>query len=167
MPAETNRQTLRAAEALVAVAPLVTRWLERVLAASHPPLTVAQFLVLRGAAAGQLSAADLAARTGVSGAAISQLVGALAAAGLIERRTLPDDRRRQELSLTRSGATALDAALGGIRAALGELLVDLPPHEADALARTLALVEAALSGAPPPRRPGPGPRPPRPRRPPP
>ena len=36
-----------AAESLVALAPLATRWIERLLAAASPPLTVSQFLALR------------------------------------------------------------------------------------------------------------------------
>ena len=62
------------AETLAAVAPLVTRWMERVLASADPPLSLGQYLGLRAIAAGVDSAADLARATGVSESAVSQLV---------------------------------------------------------------------------------------------
>ena len=39
-----------AAEALVAVAPLAARWIERLLAAHEPPLSTPQYLALRAVA---------------------------------------------------------------------------------------------------------------------
>src|ERR671924_91788 len=54
MPAPPPRRPhIEAAQALAAVAPLATRWIERLLAAHEPPLTVAQYLVLRAIAGGQ------------------------------------------------------------------------------------------------------------------
>jgi DNA-binding MarR family transcriptional regulator len=172
-----------AAEALIAVAPLVNRWIERLLARHDPPLTVAQYLALRAIAreggggpdgpgrgradpgdAG-ISGSELAHRTGVSGPAVSQLLAALGGAGLIERRPLAADRRRQVLALSAAGSVAFESAESLLRDRLAALLAPLPPPEADALARLLPRVEAELSGAPPPRRPGPPPPPPR-RRPP-
>jgi hypothetical protein len=44
------------------------------------------------------------------------------------------------------------------RQELSSRLLDLPRPEADALARALPKVEAARSGAPPPRRPHPPPK---------
>jgi uncharacterized 2Fe-2S/4Fe-4S cluster protein (DUF4445 family) len=66
------------------VAPLATRWIERLLAAHEPPLTVAQYLALRAIAAGQISSGELARGAGVSGPAVSQLVAALVDAGLLD-----------------------------------------------------------------------------------
>src|SRR5437667_148337 len=60
------RSPANAAEPLVGVAPLVSRWIERVLAAHEPQLTLGQFLALRAIAAERLTAAELARRTGVS-----------------------------------------------------------------------------------------------------
>src|ERR1700693_4455183 len=167
MPAPRRSQT-EAAEALVAVAPLVSRWIERLLAGHEPSLTVAQFLALRAIAAEGVSGSDLARRTGVSGPAISQLLAGLVDAGLLERHELSEDRRRQTLALSARGARALASAQKLLRERLSSLLAGLPRPEADALARALPHVEATLSGAPPPRRPPPprprpGP-PPRPRR---
>ena len=70
------RSPANAAEPLVGVAPLVSRWIERLLAGHEPPLTVAQFLALRAIAVEVVSGSELARRTGVSGPAISQLLAA-------------------------------------------------------------------------------------------
>jgi DNA-binding MarR family transcriptional regulator len=148
-----------ATDALLGVAPLVSRWIERLLAGHEPPLTVAQFLALRAIAAEDLSGSELARRTGVSGPAVSQLLASLSAAELIERSELAEDRRRRALALSSSGARALSSAQALLRGRLATLLDDLPRPEADALARALPQVQATLSGAPPPRRPPP-PRPP-------
>lgn len=150
-----------AADALIAVAPLVSRWIERLLAGHEPPLTVGQFLALRAIAGEDLSGTELARRTGVSGPAVSQLLAGLTEAGLIERSELAEDRRRHELRLAERGRAALESAGTLLRERLSSLLTELPRPETDALARALPEVEAALSGAPPPRRPPP-PRPPAP-----
>jgi DNA-binding MarR family transcriptional regulator len=154
-----------AAEALVAVAPLVSRWIERLLTRHDPPLTVAQYLALRAIAREGVSGSELARRTGVSGPAVSQLLAALEDAGLIERHAVAGDRRRQALALSARGERAFLSAEALLRDQLAALLAPLPTPEADALAR-LPRVEAELSGAPPPRRPVPPPsRHERPRRP--
>jgi DNA-binding MarR family transcriptional regulator len=146
-----------AAEALAAVAPLATRWIERLLARHEPALTVPQYLALRAIAREGVTGSELARRTGVSGPAVSQLLSGLADAGLVERQAHPDDRRRQALTLTPAGEEAYRSADRLLGARLAELLDGLPRPEIDALARLLPSVEAALSGAPPPRRPPPPP----------
>jgi DNA-binding MarR family transcriptional regulator len=159
-----RRPPTEAAEALVSVAPLVSRWIERLLAGHEPPMTVAQFLALRAISAEGVSGSELARRAGVSGPAVSQLVAGLVDANLLARYELPEDRRRHALALTTRGERVLASARTLLRERLGTLLADLPRPEADALARALPRVEATLSGAPPPRRP-PHPPPPRPDRP--
>ncbi len=159
-----RRPPTETAEALISVAPLVSRWIERLLAGHEPPMTVAQFLALRAIATEGVSGSELARRAGVSGPAVSQLVAGLVDANLLARHELPADRRRHELVLTDRGEQALASARTLLRERLGTLLTDLPRPEADALARALPRVEATLSGAPPPRRP-PHPPPPRPDRP--
>jgi DNA-binding MarR family transcriptional regulator len=147
------------AEALVATAPLATRWIQRLLAEHRPPLTVAQLLALRAIAAGPLVAVQLAQRAGVSGAAVSQLVSDLEQDGLLERAPARDDRRRLELELSPRGQRVLDSASRMLREGIGELLARIPAPEADALARGLAQVESLLAGTAPPRRlPPPGPK---------
>jgi DNA-binding MarR family transcriptional regulator len=167
MPPPHRPQT-EAAEALVGVAPLVSRWIERLLASHDPSLTVAQFLALRAIATEGVSGSELARRAGVSGPAVSQLLAGLVDGGLLERGELVEDRRRQTLALSGPGRRALASAQTLLRERLSSLLTELPRLEADALARALPRVEATLSGAPPPRRPPhhrrPPPPPPRPPR---
>ncbi len=155
-----RRPPTEAAEALVSVAPLVSRWIERLLKAHEPPLTVAQFLALRAIAAEDVSGSELARRTGVSGPAVSQLVAGLVDADLLARHELAEDRRRHALALTARGEHVLTSAHTLLSDRLGTVLAGLPRPEADALARALPRVEATLSGAPPPRRPPHPPHPP-------
>jgi DNA-binding MarR family transcriptional regulator len=159
MSAPRRTQT-QAAEALAAVAPLATRWMERLLVRHDPPLTVTQYLALRAIAREDISGTELARRAGVSGPAVSQLLAGLHRAGLIRRRVIADDRRRHALELAPTGERAFRSAQALLRDQLASLLADLPRPEADALARLLPRVEAALSGAQPPRRPPPPPPPP-------
>jgi DNA-binding MarR family transcriptional regulator len=149
-----------AADALAAVAPLASRWIERLLAGHSPPLTVSQYLALRAIAGEDVSGGELARRAGVSGSAVSQLLSGLVDAGLVARGEVAGDRRRRQLQLTAVGRDTLTRAADMLREQLATLLTDVPPPEADALARLLPHVEAALSGTAPPRRPPPPPRPP-------
>ena len=141
------------ADALVATAPLATRWIQRLLAAHRPPLTIAQLLALRTIERGPVAAAELARRTGVSGAAVSQLVADLERDGMLERTASSGDRRRLDLALTARGRRTLGSAQARLGAQIGELLAEIPRPEADALARALGQVERLLAGTPPPRRP--------------
>jgi DNA-binding MarR family transcriptional regulator len=157
-----------AAEALVAVSALAARWIERLLAGHHPPLTPPQYLALRAIAQEPTSVSELARRAGVSGPAGTQLVNALETAGLVQRRAEPADRRRQRLVPSPAGRRALRSADALLTERLTALLEGLPRPEVDAFARALPVVEAAFSGSAPPRRPppprGPPPRPPASRR---
>ena len=161
MPAPRRPQTA-ATDALISVAPLLTRWIERLLAGHDPPLTLAQYLALRAIASGSDGGSEIARRTGVSGPAVSQLLASIGDAGLIERGEVPTDRRRQSLTLSTAGTRTLRSAEALLRRGIGGMLAELPRPEADALARSLDAVGAALDGRPPPRRPPP--RPPGPRR---
>jgi DNA-binding MarR family transcriptional regulator len=143
------------ADALVATAPVATRWIQRLLAAHRPPLTVSQLLALRAIADGPIAAADLARRAAVSGAAVSQLVADLERDGLVERAPAPADRRRLELALTARGRRTLSSVQRSLGVQIGTLLGGIPRPEADAFARALLRVESLLAGTPPPRRPAP------------
>src|SRR5690349_17610000 len=79
----------RAAEALGRVAPLISRWVDRLLAGHAPPLTLAQFLALQAVAEGDLVGSELARRTAVSPAAVSQVLAGLGDAGLLDRGHVP------------------------------------------------------------------------------
>src|SRR5439155_11528575 len=141
--------------ALVRTAPLVSRWIERLLTGHEPPLTVAQYLALQAIDDGGVVGSELARRTAVSPAAVSQLLAALETGGLLERQRLPGDRRRQPLALTGRGEQALRSAQVLLRTRLAALLSDLPRPEADALARLLTTIEGSLSGTAPAPRPPP------------
>jgi DNA-binding MarR family transcriptional regulator len=158
-PRPRARPEQGAATVLARVAPLVSRWVERVLAEHSPPLTLAQYLALEDLAAGETRATDLASGAGVSRSAVSQLVGSLEREGLVDRTSGSTDRRLQGLQLSAEGRRALNSARRSLRSRLEPLLGGLPRPEADALARSLARIEAFLRGNPPPPRP---PRPPRP-----
>jgi len=156
LPAPRRPQT-DAADALLTVAPLVSRWIERLLAGHNPPLTPAQYLALRAIAREGVGGSELARRTGVSGPAVSQLIAGLSESGLVSRTVHADDRRRQRLELTQAGRGAFASAEALLHDRVGGLIAGLPRPETDALARLLPGVAAALSGEPPPRRPpGPG-----------
>jgi DNA-binding MarR family transcriptional regulator len=109
MPPRRHTQG-QAAEALVAVAPLASRWIERLLARHDPALTVAQYLALRAIAHEDLTAVELARRTGVSGPAVSQLLTGLVEAGMLDRVAQRDDHRRHALTLTPAGARSFASA---------------------------------------------------------
>jgi DNA-binding MarR family transcriptional regulator len=143
----------QAAERLVRTAPLVSRWIERVLAAHDPPFTVTQYLALQAIGDGEIVGAELARRAAVSPAATSQLLAALESAGMLTRDRLVGDRRRQPLVLTEHGRWALSSAQVALRERLAGLITDMPPAETAALARLLERLEASLSGTPPPPRP--------------
>jgi DNA-binding MarR family transcriptional regulator len=137
------------AGALARVALLTGRWVERLLA----PLTVAQYLALHAAQRADLAAVELARATGVSPAAISQLLAGLEDAGLLTRARADDDRRRHSVALTADGRGALRAAERRVQGPLGDFLAQLPPRDAAALGRALPALESLLAGTPPPRRP--------------
>ncbi len=143
----------QAAEGLARTAPLVSRWIERLLAGHAPPLTVAQFLVLQSVGDGEVVGSELARRAAVSPAAVSQLLATLESAGLVERTRGTDDRRRQPLTLTPIGETTLRSARTLLHDRLAGLLADMPPPEVDALGRLLTRLEASLTGTAPPPRP--------------
>jgi DNA-binding MarR family transcriptional regulator len=159
-PHRRHQRLEHAAESLSRVAPLVTRWVERLLAAHDPPLTTAQYLALHAVAQGELVGSELARRTAVSPAAVSQLLASLEDAVLLERARSTDDRRRHDLTLSAAGLAVLQSTQDLMRSELGTLLAELPPPETDALARLLETVEALLSGAIPPPRPHRHPPPP-------
>lgn len=157
--------TEQAADALARVAPLASRWVERLLATHEPPLTPAQYVVLEAVAEGDVVGADLARRAAVTPAAVSQLLRGLEDAGLLARIRAHDDRRRRPLALTVEGGQVLRSARTLLRDRLAGLLGALPPPEAEALTRALDQVGAVLAGTTPPARPHRPPKPPPPPRP--
>jgi DNA-binding MarR family transcriptional regulator len=164
-PSRHHTGNRHAAEALIRAAPLVSRWIERLLATHEPQLTIAQYLALQAIDEGKIVGAELARRAAISPAAVSQLLATLEESGLLTRGRLEDDRRRQTLALTKEGQLALRSAQAALRDGVGGLFAGLPPREADALARSLERLQASLSGTPPPPRPHRPPPPPGPKKP--
>jgi hypothetical protein len=80
----------------------------------------------------------------------SACAAALKANGLLSHGQVEDDLRRHPLALTEHGQWALRSAQTALRERLAGLLANMPPHGADALARLLDLLQASLSGTPPP-----------------
>jgi DNA-binding MarR family transcriptional regulator len=160
MPRPRRASTEQAAEALSRVAPLATRLVERLLAGHDPPLSVSQYVALLSIEEGGLAGAELARRAAVSPAAVSQLLAGLEREGLLERSPSAVDRRRHALTLGPRGRTVLRSARGMLTKRLAELLGELPPHEADAVVRSLELLQSRLSGTAPPPRPRKPPKPP-------
>jgi DNA-binding MarR family transcriptional regulator len=91
-------------------------WQRRQRAALKPlGLTHSQFVLLAAAtwfsAAGPLTQARLSELTGVDAMSTSQLVRALEAAGLLERRDHPDDPRANAIAVTEAGRKKARSAL--------------------------------------------------------
>lgn len=80
---------------------------------------------------------DLAARLGVTGRAVTPLVDALEAEGLVRRCADPGDRRAFRLELTEAGTGALER-IGELQARISrEIFQTMDPGQRDLLARLL------------------------------
>jgi len=122
----TGTGAREAADALARVAPLASRWIERLLASHEPPLSTGQYLALEAVSEGEVVGAELARRSAVSPAAVSQLLTSLERSGYVVRLRSADDRRRQHLVLTPDGERVLGSAREAVRAPLAAVLVGLP-----------------------------------------
>jgi MarR family transcriptional regulator for hemolysin len=84
---------------------------------------------------------ELAEALAIEEASLSPVLTQLAAAGLIERRTHPRDRRANTLHLTPQGAAIAqraEAALGQVRA---RMLRDVDPRDLEAALRVFRAIE--------------------------
>jgi DNA-binding MarR family transcriptional regulator len=86
---------------------------------------------------GSRSAAQLAEDIGLDRSVVSRHATRLAAAGLIERRPDPADRRAALLALTAAGQRAVAQMRARLAAALDDYLADWPPGEAERFAASL------------------------------
>ncbi|WP_400997384.1 MarR family winged helix-turn-helix transcriptional regulator [Agromyces sp. GXQ0307] len=93
---------------------------------------------------GPFSATDLAERTGLTGAAVTALIGRLSADGHISREVDPADRRRAIVRASEPAHPTLDAAYRSLGAALGHLISEYTPAEQAAIAAYLDRMVAAL-----------------------
>jgi DNA-binding MarR family transcriptional regulator len=94
--------------------------------------------------AAHISQAELADRVGVSAMAITTMCDRLAAAGWLERRPAPDDRRVNHLHLLAKAHKALDQALAIGDELTARVLRDLTPGERKALIALLAHIREGL-----------------------
>lgn len=101
-------------------------------------VSAAQLFVLRQVAVrpGQ-SMSELAHRTHTTQSSVSEVVGRLAVAGLVERRPGSADRRRAELSLTPAGRELLRRAPDTVQERLLGGLSRLPEWQRQALAESM------------------------------
>jgi DNA-binding MarR family transcriptional regulator len=95
-----------------------------------------------------LSSAELARNSFVTAQSMADLVAALGAQGLIERRRDPDNRRRLLISLTDSGRDLLDRHEAAVKALEKQMLSTLSNQEAADFRRMLNACRAALADEP-------------------
>jgi DNA-binding MarR family transcriptional regulator len=115
-----------------------SRGLERAAA----PLTLPQYRVLALVAGAPERASRLAQRVDVTKAALTGVIDALEARGLIRRADVDGDRRGVTLVLTPAGTSALQTADAAMGCWLESVLV--PSSERDAVVAALATLGDAL-----------------------
>jgi DNA-binding MarR family transcriptional regulator len=91
-------------------------------------IEVRHFGALTALADGVPSQRELADRLRVSGPVVVEMVDALEARGMVERRRDPADRRSNALVVTAAGRDALESARGKLDAATRELVAPIGPH---------------------------------------
>ncbi|WFE38259.1 MarR family winged helix-turn-helix transcriptional regulator [Micromonospora sp. WMMD998] len=96
---------------------------------------------------GDISQQGLAATLQLDGTNVVGLLNELEAAGLVERRRSPEDRRRHVVSLTAAGTTRLREAECGLAGAEDDVLSALTPDERNLL---YDLLRRASQGCAPP-----------------
>lgn len=107
-----------------------------------PPVTRSQSLVLGNVATGVTRPSRIAENLGVSRQAMSQLLGEMVSAGLIELAPDPDDKRAQRIQFAAAGAQ--------IREVAQQILRDLEAEVEGAIgAPQMASLRAALARIPP------------------
>ena len=116
-------------------------------------LTPAQLQAMGTLGRSDLRMGDLAQDLGLAESSVTRLVDRLAAAGLVERRSSAEDRRRVVAGLTQAGRTLVRQMEQDRRALLVELLDGLEPEERGEAVRLFARLADALSS----RRPQPEP----------
>ena len=107
---------------------------------SGPRLSALSVLVF----AGPQSLGALAAAEQVSAPTMSRIVDALARAGLVTRKSDPDNRRRVVVAATETGRALLEAGRERRVRALEARLARLADSERRALARAAEILERAL-----------------------
>ncbi len=112
-------------------------------------LSLAQFDLLSNLSDGEgVSQQDLVEKLFVTKGNVSGLVDRLAAAGLVERRPLPGDRRSHALHLTTEGRAVTERGLALQRRLVGATLGRLSPADVAELDRLVSLWREAVRELP-------------------
>ncbi|WP_207212130.1 MarR family winged helix-turn-helix transcriptional regulator [Promicromonospora panici] len=130
---------------VVELAIVLTATIARV--AEEHELTPMQGRLLCGLAGQPRRMIDLAQSLGVEKAALTGLVDRAERRGLVERVTLPGDRRVVQVTLTDAGTQAMLDFEAGLASALDELLAPLPAKDRSALRGMAAAVVGAARAA--------------------
>ncbi|MET8468964.1 MarR family winged helix-turn-helix transcriptional regulator [Streptomyces sp. NPDC006422] len=115
-------------------------------AADLPDLPEAQIELLRVLADGPLPARETADRLRVAPSTVSNLVKSMRAAGLVERRSRPDDARTVLLAATAKATDLLDRYDHASAAALARGIEHLTPQERTALRAALPALSRLAAG---------------------
>src|SRR3954468_20047516 len=91
-------------------------------------IEIRHFGALTALADGVPSQRELADRLRVSGPVVVEMVDALEARGMVERRRDPPDRRSNALVVTQAGRDALETSRTELDAATAELVAPIGPH---------------------------------------
>jgi long-chain acyl-CoA synthetase len=113
------------------------------LALATVDLTLPQYRVLILLAEGNEAASALAEKLAVSRPSVTGVVDGLVARGLVQRITVPDDRRRVDHDLTELGRRTIGSAEAEVQRRLQDIL-SYRPERADAALAGLAPWQEAL-----------------------
>ncbi|HZE34392.1 MAG TPA: MarR family winged helix-turn-helix transcriptional regulator [Actinoallomurus sp.] len=109
-------------------------------------VTLPQFRVLVMASGDpSLNLRSVAAGLGVHPSNATRACDRLVAAGLLDRREDPADRRQIVLTLTEAGRRLLDSVMGRRRVAIGDVLAEIPGDTRAGLAEGLKAFSAAAA----------------------
>ncbi|MFE7077535.1 MarR family transcriptional regulator [Streptomyces sp. NPDC057620] len=123
----------------------------------HPELSLVSYTLLGHLEErGGCRATDLAAHYALDKSTVSRQVSALEGAGLIERRSDPQDQRVQVLHLTAAGKEILAQVTASRRVAFRERLAGWPEEDLRRFAGYLQRYNAAGGGLDPEPEPDPG-----------
>ncbi|MEI9952410.1 MAG: MarR family winged helix-turn-helix transcriptional regulator [Pseudomonadota bacterium] len=135
-PAEEVREVLNSLRQIVRSLRVSSRAAEQRVGLSGAQLFVLQCLARES----PCSVNELAARTATDQSSVSVVVSRLVALGHVRRTTSKTDRRRVDLSLTRSGRVLLESAPEAAQDRLITSLSRLPKAELKTLSRLLGKV---------------------------
>jgi DNA-binding MarR family transcriptional regulator len=122
-------------DAVVHAARVLVAITARAMADIEEVVTLPQFRVLVMASAdGPLNLRSVAAGLGVHPSNATRACDRLVAAGLLDRREDPGDRRQIVLTLTEAGRQLIDSVMRRRRTAIGDVLAEIPGDQRIGLA---------------------------------